>query len=199
MTPSGSNGASAGRPRQVTDEQAFQALAEAITEVGPTRWTLDDVGKRLGLTGPALGYRFGSKRGLLVAFAAHQPDATAERFDQAAAANPPLEAVYQVLTSDLGHMDTRAKVANNVAMLSIDLADDELAKHAKAQARVIKAKLAQLVADAELVTPDQADELAEQIYTVWSGAIITWAIDGDGPLEGWLRDHIDAVVERPTR
>jgi len=196
MTPSGDSGASAGRPRQVTDQQVFEALAQAITEHGPTNWTLDDVGARLGITGPALGYRFGNKRGLLVAFAAHQPAATAARFDEAAASKAPLQAIYHVLTGSLEHMDTRAKVANNVAMLSIDLADDELAEHAKAQAQVIKAKLAQLLADAELTTADQTAVLAEQMYTVWSGAIITWAVDGEGPLDRWLRSHLHDVIQR---
>ncbi len=198
MTPSVNSGASAGRPRQVTDEQVFQALADAITEVGPTNWTLDDVGARLGITGPALGYRFGNKRGLLIAFAAHQPAATAVRFDEAAASKTPLEAIYHVLTGSLQHMDTRAKVANNVAMLSIDLADDELAEHAKAQAQVIKTKLAGLIADAGLTSADQVESLAEQLYTVWSGAIITWAVDGEGPLDSWLRSRLDDVIKRSS-
>ncbi len=188
-----------GRPRSVTDEQVFQALAEEITEVGPARWTLDDVAARLDLTGPALGYRFRNKRGLLVAFAAHQPGATAARFDEAAAAAAtPLEAIHDVLTGSLELMDTRAKVANNVAMLSIDLADDELAQHAKTQARIIKSKIAELLAAAAIATEHEAKPLAERIYIVWSGAILAWAIDGHGPLDAWVRDRITEVLPGPA-
>lgn len=187
----------AGRPRQVTDQQVFDALAEAITEHGPHRWTLPDVAGRVGLTGPALGYRFGNKRGLLVAFAAHQPDATAAFFDEAAAAaaTPP-DAILDVLTGNLAMMDTRAKVANNLAMLSLDLADDELAQHAQAQAGVIKAKLADLITAAGIVPVGDAETIAEHIYIVWSGAILAWAIDGQGSLETWLRQRIEQALPR---
>ena len=198
MTPSGDSEASAGRPRQVTDKQIFQALAEAITEVGPTNWTLDDVGARLRITGPALGYRFGNKRGLLVAFAAHQPGATADRFDEAAASKAPLDAMYDALTGTLEHMDTRAKVANNVAMLSIDLADDELAAYAKAQARVIKEQICHLLVAAGVASAEHAPDLAHRIYIVWSGAVLAWAIDGRGPLDTWVRGHIADLIDEPS-
>ena len=143
----------------------FDALAEAITEHGPHRWTPPDVAGRLGLTGPALGYRFTTKRGLLVAFAAH-----------------------------LAMMDTRAKVANNLAMLSLDIADDELAQHAQAQARVIKAKLADLITAADIGPAGDAETIAEHIYIVWSGAVLPWAIDGQGSLEAWLRQRIEQAL-----
>jgi len=188
----------AGRPRQVTDQQIFDALAEAITEYGPHRWTLPEVATRVGLTGPALGYRFGNKRGLLVAFAAHQPDATAAFFDEATnAAATPLEAILDVLTGNLAMMDTRSKVANNLAMLSLDLADDELAQHARAQARVIKAKLTDLITAADVVPAGDAEMIAEHIYIIWSGAVLAWAIDGQGSLEAWLRQRIKQAL--PTK
>ena len=188
----------AGRPRQVTDQQIFDALAEAITEHGPHRWTLPGVASRVGLTGPALGYRFGNKRGLLVAFAAHQPDATAAFFDKAAtAAATPLDAILDVLTGNLAMMDTRSKVANNLAMLSLDIADDELAQHAQAQARVIKAKLTDLITAADIVPAGDAETIAEHIYIIWNGAVLAWAIDGQGSLEAWLRQRIEQAL--PTR
>ena len=103
----------------------------------------------------------------------------------------------------MGHLDTGQDregvaggglldqgVANNLAMLSLDIADDELAQHAKAQARVIKAKLADLVTEAGIVPTGEAAKLAEHLYIVWSGAVLAWAIDGEGSREAWIRQRI---------
>ncbi|MGI9602275.1 MAG: TetR/AcrR family transcriptional regulator [Acidimicrobiales bacterium] len=197
MTYTGGEGPPPGRPRLVSDEQVFAALAEAITEHGPHRWTLPDVADRVGLTGPALGYRFGNKRGLLLAFAAHQPGATAAYFDEVAAEAPtPAAAIVDALAGDLSLMDTRAKVANNIAMLSIDLADEELAHYASAQAKIIKAKLAELITAGGIATDGEAMPLAERIYIVWSGAVLAWAIDGQGTLDTWLRRHIHNTIAK---
>jgi AcrR family transcriptional regulator len=70
--------ASTGRPRQVTDDQIFDALARTISEDGPNNLSMNKVAARLNMTGPALGYRFGNKHALLQAFAARQPNATSE-------------------------------------------------------------------------------------------------------------------------
>src|SRR5215831_8245675 len=56
------------RPRTVSDDQIFAATARAVTRLGPTRLTLADVADEVGLSAAALVQRFGSKRGLLLAF-----------------------------------------------------------------------------------------------------------------------------------
>jgi len=45
---------------------------------------------------------------------------------------------------------------------------------------------------------ETANPLAERIYVVWSGAILAWAIDGDGPLDTWIRDRIDHAIASTT-
>ena len=193
---SSNNANHAGRPRLVTDEQIFEALALAITANGPHKWTLTDVANHLDLTGPALGYRFGNKRGLLVAFAAHQPDATVRHFDRvSAAARSPRAAIIESLVGLISTMKTRAEVANNVAMLSLDLTDSELARHAKHQARIIKTGLYALVRDCGDVSDQSAKRIADDLYVVWSGAIIAWAIDGESSLAASVGSKLDACLD----
>lgn len=191
--PGGHDGA--GRPRVATDAQIFDALAEAITEHGPHRWTLSDVGRRLDLTGPAIAYRFGNKHELLVAFAAHQPQAAADVFDAAAAAaSSPREAILDSLVGLISAMKSRTQVANNVAMLSLDLTDDELSRYAQQQTRVIKQRLATLISDCDGQPNSEGETAAEHLYIVWSGAILAWAIDGDGELAEWTRAKLTETL-----
>ena len=180
-----------GRPRRVSDDQIFAALTEQIDETGPGGVTLARVAARVALTGPALGHRFGSKRGVLLAFAERQVTAMEEHFDAAEAANPsPIEALMAALTAIGTRTRTRAEVANNLAMLNLDLTDDELGRFAAEQSRVLRRRIVRLLESAHRGTKAQREWWADDLYVVWSGATLTWAIDGDGPLEEWLAERL---------
>ena len=56
------------RPRILSDEQVLAAVARVLLRLGP-RFTLADAGAEAGLSPATLLQRFGSKRGLLLAFA----------------------------------------------------------------------------------------------------------------------------------
>ncbi len=74
-----------GRPRTITDEAILAALARAISRVGPARLTLADVAAEAGIAAPTIAQRFGSKRHLLLAFAAQAPGHLLESFTSARA------------------------------------------------------------------------------------------------------------------
>lgn len=54
------------RPRQITDEQILQTMRAAVLEQGPAV-SLDVVAEKLGVTGPALIKRFGTRQNLMLA------------------------------------------------------------------------------------------------------------------------------------
>ena len=192
----GEAGAITGRPRRVSDEDIFTALTEQLGETGPDGITLARVAARVGLTGPALGHRFGCKRGMLLAFAERQVEAMEEHFDAVEAANPsPVEALVAALTAVGGRMRTRAEVANNLAMLNLDLTDDELGRFAAEQSRVLRRRIIGLLEAANLGAVGQRERWADDLYVVWSGAVLTWAIDGDGALEDWLAERLHRTID----
>lgn len=53
------------RPRLVTDEQILQTMRSSVLEHGP-QVSLDLVAERLGVTGPALIKRFGTRQNLMI-------------------------------------------------------------------------------------------------------------------------------------
>jgi AcrR family transcriptional regulator len=185
-----------GRPRTVTDEQVFQAVAEVVTEEGPSGLTFAAVADRVGLTGPALAQRFGSKRGLLVAFA--RAGGVEPVFQRARdETGDPLMAISTALSSMISGISTRQALANNLAFLHMDLTDEELGRPAIEQSRSIRRHLAALVEEAVSqgsIRDVDADELAETIYTIYNGALISWAIDGRGKLAKWLTQRIERVI-----
>ena len=178
----------------------FRAVATVISREGPVGLTVGRVAEAVGVTAPALAQRFGSKQGLLAAFAEHEAGRVHEDFGRARRRHPgePLVAALGALTSFGGSVRTRAELANHLAMLSVELSDGELGRHARTQSRQIRAELTALLEEAASIGrlapgTDPAD-VADLLYVTYNGALVTWAIDGRGSLRSWLAAHLQRAV-----
>ena len=188
-----------GRPRSVSDDAIFEAVAAVVTAVGPTGLTLAAVAERVGLSAPALTQRFGSKHGLLVAFATREATDIAEAFAAARPAHPdPLTALVETLAALPSGITTPEGLAHNLAFLQMDLTDPELRTHAVAQSRRLRVEIAALVTEAvrsgQLAAATSPETLAADLYATYCGAMLTWAVDGRGELPGWLGEHLDRTI-----
>jgi AcrR family transcriptional regulator len=197
-----------GRPRQFDDEAVFAAVTALATEGGAAAITLAAVAERLGVTGPAVRARFGSKHGLLTAYAAHQPTVVDEVFDRAVTESTestgPTDAIVRALVSLAAGVGRRTAMANSLSLLHLDVTDDELRRHAARHARQMRRRVSRLVADAITageLAPGDPDAIALALTTTYNGALIGWAIDGTGRLDRWLRsrlaDHL-ALLAAPV-
>ena len=187
-----------GRPRSISDEAIFEAVGAVVTEAGPAGLTLAAVAERAGLSAPALAQRFGSKRKLLVAYAAAAAGSVDHLFEQARERSPnALSTVRAALVAFAAPVSTRAALVNNLAFLYLDLTDPELGALAAEQSRLLRRRLRELLreayADGDLVDVDPT-ALADTLYTVYNGAVVTWAIDGRGSLARWLTERLDRVL-----
>jgi AcrR family transcriptional regulator len=190
-----------GRPRSASDEAIFEAVAAVVTAAGPSGLTLAAVAGRVGLSAPALAQRFGSKQGLLAAFAAREVTAVADALAAAQAGEAdPVRALVAVLSALPGPGATREGLANNLAFLQMDLTDPELRPHAVAHSRALRDGIAALAADAvraDLLAAGTVPEtLAADLWAVYCGAMVTWAIDGTGTLPDWIAAHLERVLAR---
>lgn len=184
----------AGRPRQFDDEEVFAAIAAIVSSGGPSAVTLAAVADVVGATAPAVRSRFGSKRGLLVAYAARQPAAVASVFEAASArASSPSSAIVEALVGLAEPVADRGALANHLAMLQLDLADPALAAHATAHARAVRRELAALV-DAARARGElggaQTAAIVDTLVVTYQGALVTWAVEGRGSLRAWLRRRL---------
>ena len=188
-----------GRPRSASDEAIFEAMAAVVTASGPAQLTLAAVAGRVGLSAPALAQRFGSKQGLLAAFAAREAVAVAGTLAAArAGGTDPVQALVAVLAALPGAVTTRDGLANNLAFLQMDLTDPELRPHAVAHSRALRDGIAALVTDAVQAGLLAADTvpgaLAADLWAAYCGAMVTWAIDGTGTLPDWIGAHLERTL-----
>jgi AcrR family transcriptional regulator len=192
------NGAVSPRPRTVDDREVLAAVGRVVSRIGPARLTLADVAAESSLAPPTLVQRFGSKRGLLLAFAASAAGAVADQFAAARAAEPsPLHALVDALVRLADGLNDPAVLARHVALLAVDLDDPEFHQHAAAHARVVAAEISSLLADAaaagELRRSDPT-RLARALQVAYNGSLLTWAIDPTDRMPDRLRADLLEVL-----
>jgi AcrR family transcriptional regulator len=191
------------RPKTVPDRAVVAATARVLLRLGPTRFTLADVASEVGLAPATLLQRFGSKQGLLLAFAQLSAAQAAEPFERSARAHPrALAALRAALREASGGLHTRQEVANSLQVLLADLTDEAMraaaANHARTTQRAIRELLDRAVAEGELVTRDSAG-LALAIQAAWNGAIIQWALRGSGSFASLLDRVLAPLLPPATR
>lgn len=159
-----------------------------MAQHGPARLTLADVAAEAGLAPATLVQRFGSKRGLLLAVArAAAPDARRRFVKLSRAEQPgPLEGLIGVFAGLVAGV-TREEMANHIAFLGIDVGDPDFRALAAAQGADLRVGAARLLAEAieagELCAEADAVALARAVHVTFSGSLIAWALDGEGPIE----------------
>jgi len=200
------------RPRTVEDAEIFAATARAVGRLGPMRLTLADVAKEAGLTAAALVHRFGSRRGLLLAFARQGPSTVDDCFVSVRAAHAsPLAALVAAATDMAEHVRSPEELVNSIAFLQIDLSDADFRKPALVLSKQVLAGYEALIRDAidagELLECD-VPRLARAIQAVSGGSLINWAIHREGRVAPFVRRDIETLlrplmrtprVARPSR
>src|SRR6516162_927761 len=113
------------RPRTATDGELLAAAARAVSRVGPSRLTLAHVAAEAGVAPATLVQRFGSKRGLLLAFAKLGTEAMRQEYAATRAHASPLAALFAWADCMARMAPTPAELANHLAFLQIDLTDPD--------------------------------------------------------------------------
>jgi AcrR family transcriptional regulator len=182
------------RPRTIDDETVLSVAAALIGRVGPGQVTLQRVAEEVGLSAATLVQRFGSKRELLLAVARSGASRSLER----APGDTALEAITNGLTAQVRSIDSPATLANHLAFLQMDLQDPDFHAVALADARVRQAQVKDLldeaVAGGELKRGTDTEALSLAIVTSFNGSMVTWAIQGEGPLGDFMRAQLNTLL-----
>lgn len=187
-----------GRPRTVSDEQILAALARVISRVGPARLTLADVAAEAGIAAPTVAQRFGSKRGLLLAFSARAAAQLASSSRERVIPARPLEALLSGLLAAPRGIGSPVELANHLAFLQLELADPELRQHVCEHAAAARRQAIRLldaaIARGDLV-PCDTTVLADALLVAYNGALITWAMCRQDDLATWLRGQLEFTLQ----
>ncbi|HEX7138923.1 MAG TPA: TetR/AcrR family transcriptional regulator [Vicinamibacterales bacterium] len=190
------------RPRATSDAQIFAATYRAVSRLGPVKLTLAKVAAEAGVSPATLVLRFGSKRGLLLAFAENGTAGAGDEVDVIRRKHSsPLEALAAFADCFAGLAPTPEVLANNLAFLQIDLVDPDFRKLADAQAQSTRREIRKFLDDAvesgEL-QPCDTGRLALAVAGMMNGSLLQWAIDREGDVKKRMRADLDTLL-RPRR
>jgi AcrR family transcriptional regulator len=181
------------RPRTRSDPEVLSAVLRAVATHGVARLTLADVGREAGLAASTLAERFGSKRALLLAAARHA--AGEVRLPRAGS---PLQSAVDGLVALAAGVGDRRAFAHSLALLQLDVEDAGFRAAAAEHFAAVRSQLAALLREArdagELAPDADPDALARALHVAYNGALVVWAVTGDGPLEEALRADLEAVL-----
>jgi AcrR family transcriptional regulator len=164
------------RPREITDQRMLDAAALVIGRLGPG-FTLADVAGQAHIAVGTLAKRFGSKHGLLTAMTKAAID---DMRRQMRLARDPVDA----LVAAYAPLDDPRTAANNLAQLSVDLADDELRSLMAEFHSVMEEEIGRLT-----------DPITARILTaIADGTAIHWSARPDGSLVARLENDLRLVL-----
>ena len=185
------------RPRNVSDEAILAATGRVISRLGPGGLTVAAVAAEAGMAASSLVERFGDKRALLLAFAAQGVPALRTVFARARVTHAdPIETLRAALRTLGSTVRTRTRLANHLAFLQMDLRDAAFRKHAVAHGLALREELASLVeqAIARGLTDANAEVTARALQVAYNGALVTWAIHGQGTVADAIDEAVSGVL-----
>ena len=187
------------RPRETSDQQIIAATMRVMQRLSPKQLTLAAVAKEAGVVPATLIQRFGTKRGLLLAVCGTAPAGVPQQFAALRANHSsPLKALVEVYADCSAFAPSPEAVANGLAYLQIDLTDPDFHAITLAQFRAIRAETKKLLDEAvvarELRHCDTS-ALARLIQQANDGAMLSWAVYREGPLDAWVRRELQALLK----
>ena len=187
------------RTRLKPDSDILASAVRVIERLGPSRFTLADVGREAGVAPATLLQRFGSKRGLLLAIASQGASGVHEEFRHIRTeSRSPLRGVEAVARCMAQMAKTPEALANHLAFLEIDLADPDFHRLALAHARQFNAELRMLLEDAvragELRRCPVA-RLARAVQSLMGGSLLNWAIYREGKADSWIAADLGILLK----
>jgi AcrR family transcriptional regulator len=186
------------RPRTTSDQQLLTAVQQVVTRQGPN-FTLADVAREAGVSAATLVQRFGSKRGMLLAFASLAAQGTDEEFAAIRQQHPDVADAIRAVVRCYAQMlaSSPEAVSNGLAFLQVDLSDPEFHRYALLQARATLAELKQLLDDGvksgRLVQCDTR-KLAFALNAIIGGSMVSWAVLRDGTSEEAMQEAVDVLI-----
>jgi len=144
--------------------------------------------------------RFGSKRGLLLAFAERAARLARQPFDgEDVSQDEPLVGLRRALRLMAAPIGDAQRIANSVALLAEDLRDPKLRAAAAAHAESVEAAIAEKLAEARRLGQTSVDPKshARLVYAAYNGALIQWGLRGRGSLGKWLDSILIPLIGQP--
>lgn len=185
------------RPRAYADETIFESVTKALCKYGYYDLTLARISQEAGVSAAILSKRFGSKKGLLLAYGDYliritrQSFTASERADSSAIGA--LKRVFLEWTAYLGP----GQFANLTSFFIGSNGDPELVEKSRRRLSIIDEEVQRLLKAAmssNEIREAETAKISRVLQAAVTGAFIIWTKDSRLSPEEWLEQCFDVVL-----
>lgn len=183
------------RRKKLSDEQVLDAILPEILRRGLQSVTLPELGEVVGLSPATLLQRFGSRTGVIEAALDRTTDALELELQQPLPGDEePLDGLIGWLVRLAEPVADRELLAGSLEILGRDIVVPERNAAARRHLGLVRQRIERaLVASGRTATA--ARWQGAMVEAHWHGLSIQWALHGEGPLDGWMRDGLRALLQ----
>jgi AcrR family transcriptional regulator len=169
------------RPQVYSDNRIFESISIILAEQGFESLTLRNIAEKAGLSPAILSKRFGSKKGMIIAYYDFLAEVTKKSFlNTSKRSLPPAEALTEIFTQWHEFIKTPRECANYMMLyLKLDI-DPELAEISKKRRLIIDAEVQTILEEGiqrgEIACPNVA-EMSYALQAAVTGAVMLWCRD----------------------
>lgn len=185
------------RPKSITDDKLMDIALEVIQNVGPEKFTLQDISKKASLSPSTLVQRFGSKTALLKRVILHSKERLEKHLSSVDALieGDPKEALMEWLISTALPFRERASFASHLSVLKQDILDDEMRTLSRQHIHLFQENIRMYLVHIDPKMDEQMlQHWTQMIEAQWQGLLWQWALSGEGELESWLRTGMNFLM-----
>ncbi len=187
--------------KNIDDHSVLEKAMLVISEQGPEKFTLSDIGKAVGLAPATLLQRFGSKQQLLI-LAAKQANIKL-RSDLDELRKKKLtwnQELIHLLSAVPEGFGSRQDIANSLGVLKLDMTDPNLHPVARHLFESLRQRIQELLQEGQssnqLETSVDINTITWELDALRHGLVIQWTLSGKGTLKKWLEKGFNDYFER---
>ncbi|HMH70432.1 MAG TPA: TetR/AcrR family transcriptional regulator [Candidatus Saccharimonadales bacterium] len=191
------------RPRSISTQDILAEAYELLMEVGPSKFTFESLGAKVGLVPTALIRRFKNKKQLILETDRYALTLTDKEVARAISeTHSPVEAIIVQFVTELKFASTIQRFTNGQEVLLQDFRDKELYNNYQVsfERRHLQIKeLLEKAQQSDLLAPiTNVDELARHLEMILHGAGHVWAMTQENTIEEYIRQHVQLALRPYT-
>jgi AcrR family transcriptional regulator len=187
--------------KSIDDQTVLEKALLVISEQGPEKFTLADVGKAVGLAPATLMQRFGSKQQLLILAAKQANVKLRSDLEELKKKKLPWDQeLIHLLSGVPKGFGSRQDIANSLGVLKLDMIDPELHPIARHLFESLRQRIQELIQEGQ--SSEQLDSSFDVNVITWEldalrhGLVIQWTLSGKGTLQKWLENGFNHYFKR---
>lgn len=185
------------RPREYSDQTIFEGVSKALIKHGYANLSMSNIAREANLSAAILSKRFGSKRGLLLAYYDYLIDITKQSFKSLRKTNiPALDMLKQVFLLWTAQVETPIQFANMASIYLENNQDPEFIEKTRLRLKIIDEevrRILQIAIDSKEILEVDKELISRILQAAVTGAFFIWCKDSRLSPGEWVNDCFDVV------